>query len=185
MTASARQRLFFALWPDDATRRALASLVRAHLAAGRGRPVAPANLHLTLEFLGGVDAAFRACAERAAASVSATAFELELRRIGHWPRPRVLWSAPEETPDALVGLVDTLRSALVACGHEPDPRPYRAHVTLARKVRARVPTAAHAPIRWPVSEFCLVASETDPRGARYSPLARWSLDQVRAPRRAP
>lgn len=176
MTADARQRLFFAIWPDPATRRALASLARAHLAPGRGRPVAPENLHLTLEFLGSVDAGFRACAERAAATVSAVTFELVLGRIGHWSRPRVLWSAPEETPDSLVGLVDALRRALVPCGHEPDHRPYRAHVTLSRKVRGPVPPATHAPIRWPVSEFCLVSSQTHPLGARYTPLARWPLD---------
>ena len=175
MTGRSRQRLFFALWPGEDTRRALASLAKRHLPARRGRLVDPRNLHLTLAFLGSVDQEFRDCAARAAGTVSGVPFVLELQHIGHWRRPQVLWSAPESTPDALLGLVGALNRALVPCGHEPETRPYSAHITLARKVRGPVPAVQHPPIRWPVGEFCLVASETDPRGARYTTLERWSL----------
>lgn len=175
MTATARERLFFALWPDDDARKALARLARARLAAANGRVVAASNLHLTLEFLGSVDAGTRACAERAAQSLSAPAFELEFQRLGYWSRPRVLWSAPETTPDALTGLVSMLREALSACGHQPESRPFHAHVTLARKVRGPVNETTHAPVRWRVSDFHLMASETLARGARYRSLARWPL----------
>lgn len=175
MTATARQRLFFALWPDDDARRSLARLASARLAPRNGRLVAASNLHLTLEFLGAVDAGMRACAERAAQSLSAPAFELELQCLGYWPRPRVLWSAPETTPDALTGLVSMLRKALMACGHQPDARPFHAHVTLARKVRGPVNETTHAPVRWPVSDFHLIASETLAQGARYRSLECWPL----------
>ena len=176
-----RQRLFFALWPGDDTRRALAALTGKHLPAGAGRPVEAWNLHLTLAFLGSVDGAFRACAERAAAAVSGAPFALDFRRIGHWPRPRVMWSAPESTPDALIGLVTALRNALIPCGHAPETRPYRAHITLARKVRGRLRDTDHEPVPWPVTDFHLVASETHPRGARYTPLMSWPLGQPSMP----
>jgi 2'-5' RNA ligase len=175
MTASARQRLFFALWPDADARNAFAQLARAHQACGRGRPVAAENIHLTLEFLGAVEARFRLCAERAAQSLSIPAFELEFNRLGHWPRPRVLWSAPERTPQPLASLVTTLRKALVECGHEPDSRQFRAHVTLARKVRGPVDATLHTPVCWPVSQFYLMASESTEQGVRYRPLNRWPL----------
>ena len=175
MTAAVRQRLFFALWPDDDTRQALARLARTLLPCGNGRPVAAQNLHLTVVFLGLVDAGFRECVERVAGLLSAPAFELEFRRIGYWPRPRVLWSAPERTPEALTGLASMLRNALVACGHEPESRPFRAHVTLAREVRRPASEPTHGPIRWPVSEFHLVESETLAQGARYRSLESWSL----------
>lgn len=175
MTGPIRQRLFFALWPEEDTRLALASLAKKHLSAHRGRLVDPRNLHLTLAFLGSVDEDFRGCAERAAGTVAGVPFVLELQHIGHWRRPQVLWSAPESTPDALLGLVGALNRALVPCGHEPDIRPYSAHITLARKVRGPVAAVPHPPIRWAVREFCLVASETHPRGARYTTLARWPL----------
>ena len=174
MTA-ARQRLFFALWPDDDTRSALARLARSRLASGSARLVPAQNFHLTLVFVGSVDGDFRACAERAAERLSVQAFSLEFLRVGYWPRPQVLWSAPDRTPDALAGLASTLSNALVRCGHEPTSRPFHAHITLARKVRGPVSETVHTPVRWPVSEFHLVASETLPRGARYRRLRSWSL----------
>jgi 2'-5' RNA ligase len=130
---------------------------------------------MTLEFLGAVDAAMRGCAEQAAQSLSAPVFELEFQRIGYWPRPQVLWSAPARTPDALTGLVSMLRKALVECGHTPEARAFRAHVTLARKVRGPVTETSHAPVRWAVSDFHLIASETLAQGARYRSVACWPL----------
>lgn len=174
MTA-ARRRLFFALWPDDDTRSALARLARSRLGSASGRLVPGENLHLTLVFIGSVDGDFRACAECAAEGLAVPSFAMEFVRIGYWPRPRVLWSAPHGTPDALAGLASTLSSALVQCGHEPASRPFHAHITLARKLRGPVSEAVHTPVRWPVSEFHLVESETLPEGARYRRLRSWSL----------
>ncbi|NIM29074.1 MAG: RNA 2',3'-cyclic phosphodiesterase [Gammaproteobacteria bacterium] len=174
MTAN-RQRLFFALWPDDETRDALARLARAHLPAGSGRLVPAENLHVTLVFLGAVDSGVRACAERAASALSAPAFTLEFVRIGYWPRPRVLWSAPERTPAALAELASTLTAALVECGHRPESRPFRAHITVARKVRKAPRASLHDAVHWRVDAFHLIASETRPEGARYRRLRSWPL----------
>jgi 2'-5' RNA ligase len=176
MTAAARERLFFALWPDDDTQSALAGIAKARLPAAGGRLIRAQNLHLTLVFLGSVDAGARACAERAAASLRAPAFELEFRRLGYWPRPRLLWSAPEQVPEGLTMLESMLRDALSACGHAPESRPFRAHITLARKLRSPLDDTSHAPIRWPVSDFHLVASQTLANGARYQPLVSWPLE---------
>ena len=176
MTAAARERLFFALWPDGDTQAALARLAKARLPSGRGRLIVAQNLHLTLAFLGPVDAGTRECAQRAAASLRAPAFALEFRRLGYWPRPRVLWSAPEHIPKGLTMLESMLRKALAACGHAPESRPFRAHITLARKVRGPLGETTHAPLRWPVSDFHLVASQTLPQGARYRPLVSWPLE---------
>lgn len=175
MTSGPRHRLFFALWPDAATRDALAAIARTALGAGNGRLVAPENLHLTLAFLGSVDDATRACAERAAGGISAPAFTLELVRAGRWPRAQVLWSAPEETPEALSGLASSLNSALSDCGYTPESRPFRAHVTLARKVRGNYAGSAHAALHWRIAEFHLMASQTHPHGARYERLRSWPL----------
>jgi RNA 2',3'-cyclic 3'-phosphodiesterase len=176
VTAASRQRLFFALWPDAQTRDDFAHIARTHLPPGGGRPVATANVHLTLEFLGTVDASMRACAERAADALSMPAFELEFQRLGYWPRPRVLWSAPQATPEPLESLVATLREALAECGHRPEARPFRAHVTLARKVRGPVVAADHAALRWPVAAFHLMASESGAAGVHYRRLKSWPLE---------
>ena len=81
MTAAIRQRLFFALWPDDDTRHALARLAKTRLPSGSGRLVAAQNIHLTVAFLGAVDAGFRENVERAAGSLSAPALQV----TSTWP----------------------------------------------------------------------------------------------------
>lgn len=169
-----RQRLFFAVWPDEAARRALAALGQRTLSR-QGKPVPAENMHITLVFLGSVTAEQRACAEYAAAQVAASPFTLCLERLGWFRRARVLWSAPAQIPRPLHTLAADLNRGLEACGFEPDTRPYHAHVTLARKVARRVDEGAHPPIEWRVDAFHLVQSRTHPDGSRYQTLRSWPL----------
>ena len=67
-----------------------------------------------------------------------------------------------------MGDVKRLVSALESCGFEPEQRPYRPHVTLARKVRGR-PETGSALMEWFCDDFCLVESA----GGKYSVLRRW------------
>ncbi|WJW74737.1 RNA 2',3'-cyclic phosphodiesterase [Thiohalobacter sp. IOR34] len=170
-----RQRLFFALWPDAATRSALARVARA-VARGNGRPVAADNLHLTLAFIGPVDAEQRDCLRRAAAGVGGSAFRLRLDQYGYWQRPRIAWLGAGEVPEALSSLVRRLNEALATeCGHQPDPRPFAVHVTLARKARRRRVPEEVVPIDWAVDRFCLVESRSTDNGVRYELLECWPL----------
>ncbi len=172
--AGRRERLFLALWPDEEVRAALAALAREALGKS-GRRVPAENLHLTLIFLGACDPALRARLEEAATALRGEPFVLRLERLGHWPGPRVLWSAPAEVPEALRRLAADLHGAAGGAGLSLERRPFRAHVTLARKVGGRHRERPHRPIEWPVGEFRLVASETRPEGARYRCLRRWAL----------
>ncbi|MEK7734146.1 MAG: hypothetical protein AAB329_01730, partial [Pseudomonadota bacterium] len=76
------------------------------------------------------------------------------------------------------------------CGLEPETRPFKAHLTLARNVRrysgigrgGRVAARMRhervddvAPVEWPVTALMLVSSETRPHGARYTILREWPL----------
>lgn len=169
-----RQRLFFALWPDAAARRALARVARARL-RGPGRVVAPELLHCTVLFLGSVHGNVRACMEAHAEGLTVPAFDLDLVRVGSWSRAGVLWAAPAATPPALEALAAGLRAGAAACGLEVDRRPFRAHVTLARKVSRGQRPAGIDPIPWHVDRYTLVASETRPEGPRYSVVREWPL----------
>jgi len=171
-----RQRLFFALWPDEGVRDALVALTRGALR--RGRAVAHENLHITLVFLGAVSPQGRDCAEAAAGGVVGAPFTLTLDRLGSFRRAQILWSAPSEVPSALYDLVGALNRGLMRCGFEPDARAYRAHVTLARKVRGRVPQTTHEPVAWHVDWFHLIESHTRSDGARYRVLRSWPLGQT-------
>lgn len=170
--ADDKQRLFFALWPDDRVRAQLAAALPPVV---DGRPVRRDNLHLTLVFLGSVDKETQACAEQAASSAVCPPFELAFDAGGYFPRPQVVWIAPTQPPAALGMLVRALREALLPCGLDLDPRPYRPHLTLARKVRRRPALSAITPIFWPVTEFSLVESRSQPEGVCYVPLRSWPL----------
>jgi 2'-5' RNA ligase len=168
-------RLFFALWPGEALRDALAPRIRALQPAGVGRPQRPDQWHVTLEFLGSVPASRLAAVHDAAAQVRACPSELRLDAVEYWRRPEVLCLVAREVPLPLADLVTQLRAALAARGFEPETRPLRAHVTLARKVPQPVETAPFDPLAWPVTGFALVESVTDRSGSVYTPLATWPL----------
>ena len=169
------QRLFFALWPEPELAGRLHALAGKILRPGDGHCVAVANIHLTLAFLGSVDAAFRDCAEQAAAAIRARAIMLTLEHIGCWSRTGLLWAGPARVPESLLSLVQGLTAGLASCGYAPERRPYAAHLTLARKVRRCAPPAPIEPLAWEVRRFCLMQSRMDAQGAHYEMVREWEL----------
>jgi 2'-5' RNA ligase len=168
------RRLFFALWPDDEVRVALyrpSSRVRLR----HGRWVRPENLHVTLVFLGAVDAAQRACVEAAADAIRGRSFTLLLDRSGWWRRPQVLWAGASEIPEPALELVKALQAGCEACGFEREARAFRVHATLARKVVVEPPPLELPPVPWQVRGFVLVESTLAPGGSDYRVVRTWPL----------
>ncbi len=174
------ERLFLALWPDPAVRRQLAHIAAA--AAGR-RHTAPARLHLTLVFLGRTPDERRCCYEQALNNVTVAPLELVLDRLGHWPRAGLLWLGPSNPVPPLTALVEELTRRLKTCGFQPEDRPFRPHVTLARRFRGPPPPLARIsqPVRWCSDRIVLVASRTSPAGSVYQVLRYWPGDFKLAP----
>jgi len=170
-----RQRLFFALWPDDGVRVRLDDASMG-LLGKRVKRVPAANLHLTLAFAGAVTASVRQCLETAAAGIRCPAFELSIGHIGHWSRPRIFWTGPAHTPPALWSLAGLLKSALGDCGLQTETRAYQPHITLARKITRPPDVASMDAVAWSIRHFCLVESVTGPRAASYQILASWELE---------
>ena len=163
-------RLFFALWPDQATRLAL----MRRQAGIEGKPTAPEKLHLTLAFLGLQAASalpdLRAILER----VPARPMLLELDTYGHFSGPRIAWAGMRAAPPALFELHDALMRELTGQGLlDLQESTFRPHVTLARNARA-APAAPFAALRWPAAEMALVESSV--ATGRYQVLARRRLD---------
>jgi 2'-5' RNA ligase len=167
------ERLFFALWPDAQLRAALRRL-QNDLPLHGGRPTHPQDLHLTLAFLGDVPAERRACYEAAADDIRGAPFEVRLERVGHWPRPRILWCGPQANPPELAALVQSLEAALRPCGFAGEDRAYAAHLTLARKVTTPPAPLAAWHADWRVDGFVLAAGCGGP-APRYRVLRRWNL----------
>lgn len=168
------QRLFFALWPEAALQQTLYKVGRTVSPQG-GKPMHPDNLHITLSFLGTIDADKRHCLETHADALRLPPFELVLDCAGYWPRPRVVWLGASRVPPPLLALVSELNRGLAACGLTPESRPYSPHLTVLRKAGRGPEQSAIAPLSWPVRDFVLVQSLTLPQGAQYQVVRRWPL----------
>jgi 2'-5' RNA ligase len=161
------QRHFLAVRPDGPALQALTAIDLPHDA----RRVHPDDLHLTLAFLGSLDAAGEARALRAAATaLPAELPAIVLGTVEHWARARVLCAAGGAgAHDLLAPVAARLAAALAVHGFEPPDKPFRSHVTLARVPRrAQTPAAALAvPIQWRAGEILLLASRASPARPRY------------------
>lgn len=185
------RRLFFALWPDERMRTAMAQATREAAQASGGRPVPAANLHVTLAFLGSVPerllpqlaviarrTAASACGEDAASASGGPGLDLVFEHLEYWRAAQVLCAVPLRPPAPLAALARKLQERLTEGGFAPDQKtsqsagsniakPFRPHVTLARKaLRPPRPMAMEA-VTWSFAELALIASETRPEGAEY------------------
>jgi 2'-5' RNA ligase len=150
-------RLFYALWPDGAARDRLAAWTRAAHANAGGRAMRPQNLHLTLAFLGDVDAARVDDVAAAASGIAVPSFELVLDRAGYWPHNRIVWAGASVVPAVLEQLVAELRARLDARAVKYERKPFVPHVTLLREAHPAV-LPALAAVSWLVERVVLVKS---------------------------
>lgn len=171
--APAGVRLFFALWPGPALAATLASWAAQAQAACGGRAMRPDTLHLTLAFLGAVDA------ERAAALVAATARQrarpgsITLDRYGTFARQGIVWAGPAEVPPALQHTHDALWDWLEPLGWPRPAQAFKPHVTLLRRAaRLDGTPAAPPPVQWQYRRYVLVQSRPRESVAHYQVLAR-------------
>ncbi|MFO7278702.1 MAG: RNA 2',3'-cyclic phosphodiesterase [Pseudomonadota bacterium] len=185
--AAAREptrRLYFALWPSEEERKALVHATRKIVRAAGGRRMPPGNLHITLAFLGSVPERripeLEAAAGRAAQAFRAAGgvpVNVTLDRIEHWAKPQIVGATTSLPPRAAADLASILRRELVAAGFAPDLKPFRAHVTLVRKVARRTMSDVEMPpVTWSFTGFALVESRTTPSGSLYSIVRSWPLD---------
>jgi 2'-5' RNA ligase len=204
-------RLFVGLDPPPAARRV------AETICARAREVdsdtglrwaRASNIHLTLHFLGETSAD-RAVAlgEALDAIVPGTrAPRLAITGVGGFPdlrRPAVIWLGLEEEPGTsgrLAALHAAVAEALRGLGWQLEPRPFQAHVTVARSrdrerrrrapplpaaVREALAAAMAPPVApgaAPISSaapawrrLVLVESTPEPGGSRYVALREWTL----------
>ncbi|NNC65868.1 MAG: RNA 2',3'-cyclic phosphodiesterase [Gammaproteobacteria bacterium] len=168
-----RRRVFFALWPDDTTRTAIACATRDAVRHCGGKPTPVENLHVTLAFLGPITPVDLAKVEALTPPASAP-FELVLDRIYLWQRAQIFWIGPNTIPEPLLTLEHALWDSLVDLGFRRERRPYVPHVTLARK--AQIARGTVSPVPWRVEGISLVESKTGPRSSRYTVLKSWPFD---------
>lgn len=169
------KRLFFALWPDDKTRRAIQEATRTLVQHCDGRPVPPENFHVTLAFLGQQpgDLLDDITAVARDILVGDLKLELELDKLGYWPKPRVVWLGSSGKSRSLDSLAASLWAGLERLGVAPDKRALYPHITLCRKARRPPPLNLSRTLVWRADNFVLVQSVTAERGAQYTVLEQF------------
>jgi 2'-5' RNA ligase len=157
-------RMFVALWPSGAVREALAQWRDGVAWPASASPVRTEQLHLTLHFLGSVPKE-RVAQLAQALAVGFDPFELQFGHREVW-HGGVAVLAPDIVPAPLLGLHASLGAALEQIGMTQEARPYRPHVTLARRAGTLIETTPGPPIRWQVDGYALMHSKVG-AGSEY------------------
>ncbi|MEV7329491.1 RNA 2',3'-cyclic phosphodiesterase [Micromonospora sp. NPDC093244] len=191
-------RLFVAVCPPvEAVNHLGAQVARLRVGAATAsgvnvRLADPAHLHLTLAFLGVVEAA-RLVEVESALGLAAEWFHdgryavprLSLGGGGRFGRDRstVLWVDLRGDVVALRDLARLVRSRLREARLPYDDKPFRPHLTIARPGDRMTPADLDADVAtldgyqgpdWSATELLLVRSHLGPR-PRYDRLAAWPL----------
>lgn len=142
----------------------------------------PSNIHLTLKFLGEVEASRipRVCdaLERAAKGIER--FEIAVGGVGCFPSirsPRVLWVGFSEVPEPLKRLYDNIEDELDREGFAREKRKFSPHLTIGRLRGPK--NAAHlaelliesgfTAETFKATEVIVMRSELKPTGSIYTP----------------
>jgi 2'-5' RNA ligase len=186
----ARVRLFVAVDPGPAMQRRIGkAIARVCARAPNAKWVKAENLHVTLAFLGYQDedrtsALAEALREPASRHRPLVVSARGAGGFGSSHRPRVLWTDLTGDVDALGKLQGDVERALVPLGYEPEARPFRPHLTLARArdkggdpalVGCIEALAAADFGEARIDELILFRSDLSRAGAQYSALARIPL----------
>jgi 2'-5' RNA ligase len=172
-------RLFFAVMPDASSRERLSALADETARVAGGRASLADTLHLTVVFVGNVDDAAVSAIRDAGDAMRWERFAVSLDTLGSFARAGIAWAAPRNVSAVLQRINGDLVAALAARGVATETRPYRPHVTLAR--RCVVPLVAHIdalidpPIAWDVDGIVLMSSRLLSEGPRYRPVASWRV----------
>jgi 2'-5' RNA ligase len=147
------------------------------------------NIHLTLKFLGNVEAAkIDEIAETISKTLEGyTPISLKAKGIGVFPgikRPRVLWIGLTGQLESLIRLQKTLDENLKVFGFPEEKRPFKGHLTMARiKAKIDVKKLGDALMAFrsfesetfTADQVVLYKSELKPSGAVYTKLASASM----------
>ena len=183
-------RSFIAIDLHDATRQGLAA-VQEQLRQSRAgvRWVKPSSIHLTLKFLGNIQAVQMEDIALAVAQEirDHPPITLGAAGLGAFPsrrKPRVIWIGMEGEVQRLTRIQARVENALEPLGFVREKRPFRPHLTIGRvKDRRRLQSLIDvmAELKIPefdsfdVTEIILYKSDLRPTGAIYTKLHRMSL----------
>jgi RNA 2',3'-cyclic 3'-phosphodiesterase len=168
-------RLFFALWPDDQVRLALAQHRLDVTRLAGGRPTLPVTLHMTLVFAGNVPRGRLLEMQMLAARVQAKPFDYIVDTAGCFPGPKVAWLASDSPPQALFDLQQSLQSEIKQADFDVDERTFRPHITVTRHIASAFEPYPIEATHWAVKNFALIEAEQEGSSINYEIVDTWPL----------
>ena len=165
-------RLFVAIELPQELKDALASVIASLKAQGaRANFTRSGNMHLTLAFIGETPRV--ADAKAALDTVKAAPFRVALEGSGCFGD--LLWAGVRREP-AMRRLAEKTRDALRGAGFQIDPKPFKPHVTVARRLECEGKPAVEIPrVSAPVAEFALMRSDRVDGRLVYTAVKRYPL----------
>ena len=97
--------------------------------------VDPENIHVTIRFLGDVQASMVDAIHEEMKQISFSPFTVELQGLGAFPKlnhPRVVWAGIKNGSKELDDVFQQLEPRLRGLGFQPDNKGFSPHLTLAR-----------------------------------------------------
>jgi 2'-5' RNA ligase len=167
------RRLFFGTWLDDAARGAA---IAAQVAVREANPEAvlrwtpPANMHLTLRFLGGTDEAHEQALVDAVDRLHARWWSSSIagEQVEAWATVVVSVLRPST---GVRGIAADLEALARETGFPPEERDFTPHVTIARGKASRGFVRVEMPMELQCDHVALIESH----GGRYLERRRWQL----------
>lgn len=162
-----QHRLFYAIWPDEATS---ASLMRLQ-APLPGRKTHRDDFHITLVFLGERSPELLPIFQEILMRLSKVEMTLVIDRLSYSRRSRMVRLEMNTPPPALIQLQSELTRELTRCQIPFHQHPeFKPHITLARNADApgELP---FTPITWHANHIALIESMSAVEGAKYKVLA--------------
>lgn len=172
-------RLFFGLEIPESVKQRLLSIQRPIIGARWQRAD---QLHLTLAFLGNLEAHQLPGVRQAARNLPVNPFDLTVSGIGCFgdpDHPKSLWAGVQPVEE-LTELHEALNLRLAACGLGQEKRTFRPHITLSRFKKepgsVREVLRAHQEVHagtFSVNRIALFQSIPSSQGSVYSVLDRF------------
>jgi RNA 2',3'-cyclic 3'-phosphodiesterase len=192
MPVSEQWRVFAAVDLTDEIKARITETARLLEEAGwLAKWVPEQKMHMTVRFYGdlAVPTVERLQEELRERMSRQPAFELHVNRVGAFPapnRPRVVWLGIHDPFEQLPGLKGLVDKASSAAGLEPEPGPYKPHLTVGRllpsfKIQGEEAVAAfqefgsYEPIVWVPESVQLIRSKLGRGGSQYTVLEEFAF----------
>jgi 2'-5' RNA ligase len=175
------KRLFLALVLPDEIKQKLNNWRALHLETIELPPVPVENYHVTLAYIGTVNADREKMLIERLGEIKADSFPLLINKTDYWPTPKVLHLIPTMTPPRLLDLQRKVNKAIEHIGLPIETRPYRPHLTLYRKIsQERFEQLEEDGLPEPhvdiaVEQFAIYESISDRDGVHYEKMDAFDL----------